>query len=233
MTMAVPATFIPYRYSSLSPGHDIIRLLRLMPNKDENAVIKCQLFNYCLESDMKGIHLYEALSYVWGNPDETVPIFIDDNRVFRVTKNLHSALLRLRSHSFERIVWADAVCINQADDQEKARQILRMTKIYGQASRVIIWLGEGIDDSDQAFEDIRNAAEDEVVTLLEKMNQKSILKLLERQWFRRIWVREQIFNNLCKKLNIDLGNSGSRCSSMHSDHVRPYRDERIRLLLGS
>ena len=139
---------------------------------------------------MKGIHLYEALSYVWGNPDETVPIFIGDNRVCRVTKNLYTALLRLRSHSFERILWVDAVCINQADDQEKAHQILRMTKIYGQASRVIIWLGEGIDDSDQAFEDIRNAAEDEVVTLLEKTNQKSILKLLERQWFRRVWVRE-------------------------------------------
>ena len=222
---------ILYRYSSPPPGDGSIRLLRLMPNRDETAVIECELLDYTLESG-KGTHLYEALSYVWGNPDKTVPILIGGH-CFKVTKNLHAALLRLRNHYFERIIWVDAVCINQADDQEKARQIQNMVEIYGQASRVIIWLGEGTDDSDQAFEDIRNAAEDEVVTLLEKTNQKSILKLLERQWFRRIWVREQIFNNLCKKLNIDLGNSGSRCSSMHSDHVRPCRDERIRLLLGS
>jgi heterokaryon incompatibility protein (HET) len=119
----------PYRYSSLPPGLDRIRLLRLMPNKDETAAIKCQLFNYTLES-AKGTHLYEALSYVWGNPDETVPISIGKHHI-NVTKNLHAALLHLRSHSFERIVWVDAVCINQADDQEKARQIQYMTKIYG------------------------------------------------------------------------------------------------------
>ena len=122
---------IPYRYSSLSPGErdGSIRLLRLMPNRDETAVIECQLFNYTLESG-KGTHLYEALSYVWGNPDEIVPIKIGEH-CFKVTKNLHAALLRLRNHSFERIVWVDAVCINQADNQEKAHQIQNMTKIYG------------------------------------------------------------------------------------------------------
>jgi hypothetical protein len=74
-----------------------------------------------------------------------------------------------------------------------------MTKIYSQASRVIIWLGEGTDNSDQAFEGIRNAAEDEVTDSLEETNQEAILKLLERPWFRRIWVREPIFDNLCGK----------------------------------
>ncbi|KAN0075032.1 Heterokaryon incompatibility protein (HET) domain containing protein [Elaphomyces granulatus] len=184
---------IPYdRYSSLSPGErdGSIRLLRLMPNRDETAVIECQLFNYTLESG-KGTHLYEALSYVWGNPDETVPIKIGEHCFMKVTKNLHAALLRLRNHSFERIVWVDAVCINQADDQEKAHQIQNMTKIYGQASRVIIWLGEGTDDSDQAFEGIRNAAEDEVTDSLEEANREPILKLLERPWFRRIWVLQE------------------------------------------
>jgi Heterokaryon incompatibility protein (HET) len=107
-----------------------------MPNRDETAVIECQLLNHTLESG-KGTHLYEALSYVWGNPDETVPILIGEH-YFKITKNLHAALLRLRNHSFERIVWVDAICISPADDQEKARQIQNMAKIYGQASRVII-----------------------------------------------------------------------------------------------
>ena len=181
---------IPYWYSSLPPGHDSIRLLRLMPNKDATAAIKCELFDYSLESG-KGTHLYEALSYVWGNPNKTVPIFIGQYR-FKVTENLHMALLRLRNHSIERIIWVDAVCINQADKQEKAHQIQYMGKIYGQANRVIIWLGEAADDSDQAFEDIRVAAEDEFTNSpSNKTGRKAILKLLERSWFRRIWVRDR------------------------------------------
>ena len=195
--MDLMSAAILYRYSSLSPGDGSIRLLRLKPNRDETAVIECELLDYALESG-KGTHLYEALSYVWGNPDKTVPILIGEH-CFKVTKNLHAALLRLRNHYFERIIWVDAVCINQADDQEKARQIQNMVKIYGQASRVIIWLGEGTDDSDQAFEDIRNAAEDEVTDASAEANQEAILKLLERPWFRRIWVREPIFNDLCGK----------------------------------
>ena len=187
---------IPYHYSSFLPGDDSIRLLRLMPNRDGTAAIECQLFNYTLEPG-EGTHLYEALSYVWGNPDKTLPIFIGDHCV-KITKNLHAALLRLRNHSIERIVWVDAICINQADDREKGHQVQYMAKIYGQASRVIIWLGEGTDDSDQAFEDICNAAEDEGTNSLKETNQKAILKLLERSWFRRIWV-SRYSNNLDRK----------------------------------
>jgi Heterokaryon incompatibility protein (HET) len=195
LKMDLMSTAILYSYSSLLPGNGSIRLLRLMPNRDETAVIECQLLNYTLElGKSQGTHLYEALSYVWGNPDETVPILIGDH-YFKVTKNLHAALLRLRNHSFERILWVDAICINQADDQEKALQVQNMGKIYDQASRVIIWFGEGTDDSDQAFEDIRNAAEDEVTDTSEEANRseeanEAIFKLLERSWFRRIWVRE-------------------------------------------
>ena len=221
---------ITYSYSSLPLGHDGIRLLRLIPNKDETAVIKCQLFDYTLESG-KQTHLYEALSYVWGDPNKTVPIFIGEHR-FNITENLHTALLHLRNHSIERIIWVDAICIDQANEQEKAHQIQYMTKIYGQANHVIIWLGEAADNSDQAFEDIRAAAEDEFTnSLIEEMSQKAILKLLERLWFRRIWVREQILDNIRKVLKAGLGTSGSRCSAKRSDNVWFCRDKRIPLLL--
>jgi hypothetical protein len=223
---------IPYSYSPLPLGHDSTRLLRLMPNKDETAVIKCQLFDYTLEPG-KQTHLYEALSYVWGDPNKTVPIFVGEHR-FNITENLHTALLRLRNHSIERIIWVDAVCIDQANEKEKAHQIQYMAKIYGQANRVIIWLGEAADNSDQAFEDIRVAAEDEFTnSLIEETSQKAILKLLERLWFRRIWVREQILDNICRVLNVDLGTSGSRRGAKRSDHVWFCRDKRIHLLLRS
>ena len=180
----------PYCYSSLLPGPDSIRLLRLMPHEDKTAPIQCQLVNYSLQKSGGGTHLYEALSYVWGDPKETLPISINKHDLL-VTVNLHAALSHLRDRCFERIIWVDAVCINQADEKEKGHQVKSMAKIYGQANRVIVWLGEATEDSDQALEDIRAAAEREFTGLSnDKTSQKAILKLLERPWFRRIWVRE-------------------------------------------
>jgi hypothetical protein len=114
-----------------------------------------------------------------------------------VTTNLHAALSRLRDHSFERIIWVDAVCINQADLQERGHQVQSMAKIYRTANCVIIWLGETAKDSDRALEEIRVAAgEESTNSLNSKASQQAILALLQRPWFRRIWVREQSLNNI-------------------------------------
>jgi hypothetical protein len=40
-----------------------------------------------------------------------------------------------------------------------------MGKIYGQANRVTVWLGEGEDGSNQALETIRTVAEDKSTNL--------------------------------------------------------------------
>ena len=145
--------------SPLPPGNNRIRLLRLMPNRIETADIKCELFHYSLEPD-NSTHLYDALSYVWGNPNETVDIVVNEH-VLGVTKNLHAALVQLRDHSLERIIWIDALCIDQDNDEEKMQQIHFMARIYGQANRVIVWLGNAEDDSDRALEAISRAVENE------------------------------------------------------------------------
>jgi hypothetical protein len=159
-----------------------------MPHKDEAAPIQCELFEYSLQESSKGTHLFEALSYVWGSPETPKSISIDNHNL-SVTANLHAALSRLRDRSFERIIWADFVCINQKDEKDKERQIQSMAKIYGQANRVIVYLGNEADGSDQAFEDIRVAAEDEPTnSSISEKSQTAILKLLKRPWFQRIWV---------------------------------------------
>jgi hypothetical protein len=180
-----------YTYSLPSLGSDSIRLLRLMPNEDKAAPIQCQLVNYPFLKSEDGTHIYESLSYVWGSSDKPQSVFIGGCDL-PVTTNLYNALLRLRDRFFERIIWADSICINQEDEQEKGRQVQLMAKIYSQADRVIVYLGEEADNSDQALEDLRIAAEDEFADLsISERSQKSILKLLERPWFRRIWVSWQ------------------------------------------
>jgi hypothetical protein len=177
-----------YRHSPLPPGNGNIRLLRLLPSRDRNAVIKCHLFDYSLESGQENYqesHLYEALSYVWGDPTDTLPIIIG-RQSFSVTKNLYSALLRLRNHSLERILWVDAVCMDQANHGEKEDQIQYMAKIYGRANRVIVWLGDDADDGHQALENIRVAAEEDSMDAV--YHDQKVTALLQRPWFERIWV---------------------------------------------
>jgi hypothetical protein len=183
-----------YIYSLLSPEGDNIRLLRLLPNKDKAAPLQCELCNYSLQKLGPQTHLYEALSYVWGNQDKTRPIHVD-GVTFPVTVNLYAALSRLRDYSFERIIWVDAVCINQENLEERKQQVQLMAKIYSKAHRVIVWLGKGAVDTEGALEDICLAANEELTERSKKeINQQAILNLLQRPWFQRTWVRQQTLN---------------------------------------
>jgi hypothetical protein len=180
-----------YCYENLLPG--TIRLLRLLPHEDENASIQCQLFSYNLQELGKRRHPYDALSYVWGDLINPKSISIDNHNI-SVTVNLHRALSRLRHRYIERILWVDAVCINQGNELEKEQQIRIMAKIYAQANCVVVWLGEGADDSDHALEAIRVAGggKESSKSLNNEAIYKAVLALLQRAWFRRIWVGEQI-----------------------------------------
>lgn len=178
-----------YHYSPLLSGLGSIRLLRLLPHEDETADIQCELFEYSLQNSCQGTHLYEALSYVWGNPDEKLPIFIHEHS-FDVTVNLRAALSRLRNHSIERILWVDAICINQIDDDEKSEQVSKMGEVYSGATKVYAWLGEADRQIDcvfavlQKFRDRKR--EERFPTYFDAAEQLSF----HRQMFRDIYQAE-------------------------------------------
>ncbi|KAL3587424.1 hypothetical protein FPOAC2_13321 [Fusarium poae] len=131
-----------------------------------------------------------------------------------VRENLYAALSHLRDRSIERIIWIDAICINQGDLKEKGQQVQSMAKIYSKASRVIVWLGGATPDSGQALEEIRIAAEKrtkpsptkpsptkpsptepsptEPSPMKRSTNERAILRLLEGPWFKRIWVLQEV-----------------------------------------
>lgn len=139
-----------YEYKGLV-GLCGIRLLRLLSSNDTTAPIECQLLDYSLNGAPDEDHLFDALSYCWGSPEKTHSISVDSLGLL-ITSNLHAALSHLRNRSFDRILWIDAVCINQADEHEKAQQIGHMYNIYSCASCVHIWLGDEASNGIQAIE---------------------------------------------------------------------------------
>jgi hypothetical protein len=94
---------------------------------------------------------YEALSYTWGHEIAAKPITLN-GRPFHVTLNLWRALQDLQDQTTDRILWVDAICIDQNDPYEKGDQIGHMHRIYKHAQRVIVWLDVPVQNSDLAFE---------------------------------------------------------------------------------
>ena len=71
--------------------------------------------------------------------------------LYHITKNLECALRYLRHKESPRVLWVDAVCINQNDEDEKSEQVSKMREIYGGATKVYAWLGEADREIDCVF----------------------------------------------------------------------------------
>lgn len=134
-----------------------IRLLSVAPGGWDDQV-SCTLHYEPLDEEPE----YIALSYTWGDPTDQVEILLD-GRPHRVTRSLFAALRRYRQLCTEErrydddfsfffypegsiYIWADALCINQADNVEKMREIPRMREVYTYCMRVCVWLGESDDE---------------------------------------------------------------------------------------
>ena len=189
------------------------RLLVLEPGQNSNE-IRCGLMNISLTWRAR----YEALSYTWGDPKITKPVICSGKKI-EITANLHSALHHLRYPDRQRILWVDALCINQEDDNDKETQVQRMGRIYSKARRVLIWLGEEPKDTGGAIGSIKQLdtyfkalyrkrritrllpAFGTWTTILSDAFPTSkvpidfdwgpVLQLLERPWFLRTWIIQE------------------------------------------
>ncbi|PMD41772.1 hypothetical protein L207DRAFT_487560 [Hyaloscypha variabilis F] len=167
-----------------------IRLLWIAKRR-EGDVLECTLRHFRLDTKPK----YTALSYVWGNPDDTVRLTLEGCD-FYVTRNLHQALLQVHSwdhmHTVGRdifktqgpwLLWADAICIDQKNMAERLREIPRMRNIYSSAASVLGWLGVYPPELPEA----RVAA---VPGNFEEFT-KDFFAIIALPWFSRVWIVQE------------------------------------------
>jgi len=134
-----------FEYPAIGREGTTFRLLRLLKGDDNR--IHCELFGSELPKDVGD---YAALSYTWGSERKLCEIIINEMEMI-VTKNAYLALRDLRYPDKDRILWIDALCIDQQNKEEQAKQVQQMGSIYSKAERVIIWLGEATYDTDYAM----------------------------------------------------------------------------------
>ncbi|KAF2647283.1 HET-domain-containing protein [Lophiostoma macrostomum CBS 122681] len=177
---------VGYIYKPLQPK--TMRLLEIYPSKECRSPLSCYLRPVRLGEAPS----YEALSYRWCKQDDGFLRCSGQNLTIR--RNLKNALTRLRLSDARRAVWADAICINQKDEKEKADQIKLMRKIYSQATRVLVWLGEDPDnEAEQAFVRIEQIAQaDGTLPPPQDPWWNPVAAFYRCDWFSRLWVFQEV-----------------------------------------
>ncbi|RDI81402.1 hypothetical protein Vi05172_g8687 [Venturia inaequalis] len=215
-----------FAYEKLS-GPKCIRVLKIHAG-DDIDVVSCDVFE--VDLDLKPS--FEALSYTWDldpqwstfsfefvadKEKEERPILCN-GKTLHVTMNLYHALTELRRQNLATPVWADQVCINQHDGDEKIAQLGIMVDVYRSARRVTIWLGklslvrsnalEFMDElTDEPFWTLQSKpAPDSLARMnslsraFEQMNSLNIkdqyhwlgvILVVGRQWFQRAWTLQE------------------------------------------
>ncbi|KAK1671701.1 heterokaryon incompatibility protein-domain-containing protein [Colletotrichum godetiae] len=203
-----------FQYEPLNLTGNSFRLLMLHPGS--TGEISCDIFEASLDPD--GIIPYEALSYAWGNIELSASITAN-GKTLRITNNLFTALSYLRDDSIGRVMWIDAICIDQNDVAERGHQVGQMAGIYKGAEQVLIWLGPSTSETkllleylrklqqglirqkshhdltwaEERWSKLRQSSDLDQVALA-SLQRKGLISLLSETWFTRIWVLQEVSN---------------------------------------
>ncbi|ERF74958.1 hypothetical protein EPUS_05166 [Endocarpon pusillum Z07020] len=207
----------PYSYLPLIEDNSEIRLLTLYPGSFESN-IQCSL--HAVRLTENEVPKYEALSYVWGDTSNPVSLYIlpSSDGAIDITKNLAELLPYLRYCDRPRVFWIDAICVNQADLDERSRQVQHMAHVYRNAERVVVWLGLETPETKLALSTWRDLSlkidvdrsghgamrsrsddpsdshwgDQHCFLPFDQKIWHAMAHLLKRPWFERLWVWQEI-----------------------------------------
>jgi hypothetical protein len=207
-----PPSNIIFTYPRLSEDEKT-RLMILEPGELDDE-LECHLKHIRSLQD----HEYEALSYVWGETSTKHVIQCSGTKI-QITANLEGALRQLRYANRPRVLWVDAICINQDDKAERSRQVRIMQEIYANATQVVVWLGRSADGDARAFASLQklksqlNGQDNSWFlirlgwyrdrsgrvfsggahrSMLTDIEYEHLITLLRREWFRRTWIIQEV-----------------------------------------
>jgi hypothetical protein len=210
-----PDSMASFTYSPLLRP-DSLRLLKVQPDLDKatgNICIK-------LREARKEIP-YRCLSYVWGDQTERFAILANGCKML-IGKSLYE-FLDLARHKFaKKPLWADAVCINQEDNEEKSVQVQRMGKTYANALEVLIWLGHNSKIVEyfhwvnkpqsimsRAINRMQRARR---IDTTPKACRKLIIEFALHPYWKRAWITQEVI--LARSKRILCGEAETRPSSL-------------------
>ncbi|KAF6826696.1 heterokaryon incompatibility protein [Colletotrichum plurivorum] len=188
MASSCPIDGAKHEYAPLET--DQIRLVVLEPGRRSDP-IRCRILAHQLKEALP----YEAVSYTWGDETLTKDIQIlpenypqDAISTLAVSRSCVCVLEELRSAYSPRVLWIDAISINQASFDERSQQVRIMPSIYRSASQVTICLSRTPEDHTAAVDFIsrgrfKNSPPESI---------QAAKRLFRHPWFSRTWVIQEV-----------------------------------------
>ena len=198
----------PYPYKPLDFDNYEIRLLKLTWESEEAYPCTFSIVHDSLIDPRP----YIALSYCWGDPLSTEKLSADGHEI-DITVSLADAL-RAAEKQYRRktpiYIWADALCIDQSNNQEKSHQVRSMRQIYSKASRVICWVG---NDRASAFHTALDYWLTEVSdhdeerphspNSFKEHSRQYVNEFFSQPYWKRVWVIQEI--TVASKARVSFG----------------------------
>ncbi|OAL48543.1 HET-domain-containing protein, partial [Pyrenochaeta sp. DS3sAY3a] len=185
-----------HRYLPIDAENEI-RVLKLEPGAFPDPLV-ATLLHRQMKIDPENLDVdYACVSYCWGKNENFRWLSCDGQR-FRITAVVDTMLRHLRKPTKARSLWIDAICINQNDEDEKAKQVASMGEIYHTANKVHVWLGPetGTDEVPAAFaylkQCILNPEEFPGTTVIPVSMAFQLSSFFSRAWFTRRWVLQEV-----------------------------------------
>ena len=205
------------QYKDLDRSKEEIRLLQLLPIKDDEPV-KATLVTVVLQPSGAPPPKYSAVSYFVGNHAEIETLLVDDipfsafASLVRALRQIGRARERLALSGYSQLIWADQICINQSNASERSHQVGFMRRIYEYADMVLACLGEDQTDGqwvraanrlniESSYENI--SLQDRTLSLRGRVfgnfrdedfqqDWRSMSALLQSPWWQRGWIYQEI-----------------------------------------
>jgi hypothetical protein len=97
----------------------------------------------------------------------------------------------LRNPETHRVVWIDAICINQESNEEREAQVAKMRIIYQRCSKVVLYLGSDVVKLVSGSH--RQRHEIYEIGRILKRDQAEVLKIIfGRKYFTRLWIIQEL-----------------------------------------
>lgn len=196
------------KHYAWKPLHnDVFRVLELYPGSPSD-VLSGMLHHVSREDSPD----YETISYAWGNPAVLQGEMDVEGQNMAIPRSAFEALRQVRSREFSRLLWLDAVCIDQTDPQERCQQVSFMSNIFSRSSQNLIYLGSEDPSTESGLaivEDItaQVAKQPSIRNLFYRSNgdtrgnKRPLIRspyddgafhsLFQRPWFSRLWVLQE------------------------------------------
>ncbi|KAK4892208.1 hypothetical protein LTR27_009217 [Elasticomyces elasticus] len=163
---------------------------------------------------------FEAVSYCWDLNEHGRPEMKEmelGGQVCLFAASAVTALANLRHKRSERVLWIDAISINQHDSSEQMHQVGIMGEVYARSSQVLVWLGSGTLDAIRAKQSIDAILKQAAATagndgrefvnkvlsadgqpnhshnhLPPNADNAALRKIYSNRWFTRLWVVQEV-----------------------------------------